>query len=360
MAGSSSLVRVALVIGLWLFGLGKALAENQTLSILTWEEYLSPQVAADFEAQTGIELRMAYFDSDEMRDQILSSQAGQYFDIALMDSQQMNLYAAQRQLAPLDEQQLPNLKHLDPQLHQTCNGSGQLFGVAYSWGTLGVVYRADKVKPQDIDSWQEFLNPPAYLRQHIAGHVDLFDTLIPALINLNYPIHTEDPQHLREAFEVTKLWLNSVLTLEYVITAQQSYANFDDVYAALAYSGDHKILNELVGSEQWHYMLPAEGSLLWTDCFAVLADSNKQQIAMRFLNYLHQPQIAAKNAEFTYTATPNLAALPLTSNTYRQDPQVYLSPSLRQKMQPYQAVGMSAINLRSRILSALEKIHASQ
>lgn len=360
MAELRSLVRVALVIGLCFCGFGKALAENQTLSILSWEEYLSPEVAADFEAQTGIELRMAYFDSDEMRDQILSSQAGQYFDIALMDSQQMNLYAAQNQLAKLDKQLLPNIKHLDPQLHETCNGTGQFVSVAYSWGTLGVVYRTDKVKPQDIDSWQKFLNPPTYLRQHIAGHVDLFDSLIPALINLNYPIHTEDPQHLREAFEVTKLWLNSVLTLEYVITAQQSYPQFDEVYAALAYSGDHKILNELTGSELWRYIIPDEGSLLWTDCFAVLATSNKQQLAMRFLNYLHEPAVAAKNAEFTYTATPNLTALPLTSKAYQQDPQVYLSPALRKKMQPYQPLGISAINLRSRILSALEKIHASQ
>ncbi|MBW8192080.1 spermidine/putrescine ABC transporter substrate-binding protein [Neiella marina] len=361
MTGVSLPIRITLVIVLtWLLSVtATAHGASQTLSILTWEEYISPEVVADFEAQTGIQLRLSFFDSDEMREQILSSQAGQYFDIALMNSQQLNLYADQERLAQLDAAQLPNLQHLDPQLHQTCGGH-DLHGVAYSWGTLGLVYRADKVKPQDIASWAKFLSPPAYLRGHLGGHVDLFDSIIPALISLNYPISTSNPLHLREAFEVTKLWLPNVLSLEYIITAAQSDPSFDEIYVALAYSGDQKVLNELTGNDHWQYLLPSEGSLLWIDCFAVMEDSSNTEQAMRFLNFLHLPENAAKNAEYTYTASPNLAALPLTSKEYRTDPLVYLPPHQRARMQLYAPMSIKAINLRSRILSALEKIHASQ
>ncbi|GGA67586.1 Norspermidine sensor [Neiella marina] len=333
---------------------------EQVLNILTWEEYLSPEVKSAFEQQTGIELRIAYFDSDEMRDQILSSQAGRYIDIALMDSQQMNLYTAQNRLAELNPSLLPNLQHLDPSIHRACNATDQVYGVAYSWGTLGVVYRADLVKPEDIDSWSKFLNPPTYLRGHIAGHVDLFDSLIPALISLNHPINTNKVEHLREAFELSKLWLPNVRTLEYIITAAQSYPEFNQLFAALAYSGDQKILNELSGSEQWRYLLPSDGSLLWTDCFTVISQSQNQAAAVQFLNFIQQPENAALNAEYTHTATPNLAALPLTSEQYRQDPLVHISEPQLKQLQPYAPVTIDAINLRSRILSALEKIHATQ
>ncbi|MBD1390600.1 spermidine/putrescine ABC transporter substrate-binding protein [Neiella sp. HB171785] len=332
----------------------------QVLNILTWEEYLSPEVKASFEQQTGIEVRLAYFDSDEMRDQILSSQAGRYIDIALMDSQQIGLYAKQSRLAALPPQQLPNLKHIDPAIHQACNAGPELFGVAYSWGTLGVVYRADLVKPEDIDTWSKFLDPPTYLRGHIAGHVDLFDSLIPALISLDYPINTNKVTHLREAFELTKLWLPNVRTLEYIITAAQSYPDFNQLFAALAYSGDQKILNDLSGHEHWQYLLPSDGSLLWTDCFAVIAQSENQAAASQFLNFIQQPENAALNAEYTHTATPNMAALPLTSEAYRQDPIVHLPEAQKKRLQPYAPVTIDAINLRSRILSALEKIHATQ
>ncbi|WP_251260194.1 polyamine ABC transporter substrate-binding protein [Echinimonas agarilytica] len=333
---------------------------QESLNILTWEAYMDTDMIERFELEYDVDVKVAYFDSDEIRDQILASQAGRQIDVVLMDSQHLHLYAAGDRLEEISTDEVPNLTFLSSDIQQACSKNDSHYGVAFSWGTLGIVYRPDIVDPETINSWQKFLNPPAELRQHIGGHVDLFDTLIPALISLKYSVSSNDRNELREAFELTKKWLSDVLTLDYVLTFIQSHPRADELYVALAYSGDQHVLSSMVGQPEWNYLIPSEGTLRWIDCFVIGKNSNNKRVAKQFLNFIQRPENAAKNADFTYTATPNMSALPLTTEEYRKSADIFLTPEQMAKTQPYEPATIEAINLRSRILSALEKYHATQ
>ena len=56
----------------------------ETLTLLTWEEYLSEAVIERWQAETGVEIRQIYFDSGDKRDEVLAKPEHQ-IDIALTE-----------------------------------------------------------------------------------------------------------------------------------------------------------------------------------------------------------------------------------------------------------------------------------
>lgn len=59
------------------------------------------------------------------------------------------------------------------------------------------------------------------------------------------------------------------------------------------------------------FMVPPEGSAIWTDGAVVLRDAPHPRAAHEFLNYCLRPDVAARIADATGYGSPNQAALPL-------------------------------------------------
>jgi spermidine/putrescine transport system substrate-binding protein len=52
-------------------------------------------------------------------------------------------------------------------------------------------------------------------------------------------------------------------------------------------------------------VLPEEGTMLWVDAMCVPATSKHADLAHAFIDFLHEPEVAARNAAFVRYATPN-------------------------------------------------------
>ena len=81
------------------------------------------------------------------------------------------------------------------------------------------------------------------------------------------------------------------------------------------------------------YVIPDEGAALWTDYIAIAAASTGVEVAMRFVDYLLEPEVAADNANTLYFATPNQAALDRGLVTHASDVQVYPGPEVMARLQ---------------------------
>lgn len=117
---------------------------QQELVFLTWADYVDPDVVAEFEAEEGVEVRFVYFESDFKRNEILVQTQAQGFDVANVDGGSIGVVGGRGWLMPVNEQAIPNLAHIDPAQRMAYEG-GQRYGVPYTWGTIGIAYRADLV-----------------------------------------------------------------------------------------------------------------------------------------------------------------------------------------------------------------------
>ncbi|NNE82986.1 MAG: hypothetical protein HKN28_03350, partial [Alphaproteobacteria bacterium] len=84
----------------------------QELVVLNWEEYLDPELVAEFEEAFNVKVREVYYENDTERDKLLLQSGGEEYDIALLDGVSIATYQKRGWLAKIDESQTPNLSHV--------------------------------------------------------------------------------------------------------------------------------------------------------------------------------------------------------------------------------------------------------
>lgn len=293
--------------------------QTQKLKILNWAEYLDPDLVKEFEHQFNVKVIENYFETDSDRDAIFVRTDGSGYDLAIIDGSSLKFYRQQGWLAPLKESRLDNLQHIDPRWKNAFVEASD-YAVPYFWGTLGIAYRADLV-PEPITHWRQLLQPPEALRGRITMIGDNRELFVAALAALGYSVNSTRSQELAAAETLLLAQKPYVRGYSYVALTQESELVTGAIAATMAYSGDTLMLQEL--HESIKYALPEEGSILWVDYLAVMASSDKKELAMDFINFLNKPENAARLAQFVYYATPNKAAEKLLPKEFLADPVIY-------------------------------------
>jgi spermidine/putrescine transport system substrate-binding protein len=336
-----------------LLGASTANLKAETLNLLIWEKYISPKILERWTAETGIGVREIFFDNGDDRDRILADPNSDV-DLAILNENVTSLYSRNGKLMEVSDQTVPSAKNSIPRWRERCAG----YALPYFWGTLGIVYRSDKVTVPPT-SWDDLLKPNKELYGHIAMQTGYDDLLTPALIMTGSTVSAENASELKKAFEVLKAQAPAVKTYDYVITSAQNATYGKDIHMALAYSGDQFVLSDTT-SLPWKYVLPKEGSVLWVDCLAANANSKRRDSAMRFLNFINQPDVAAENSIYLSLPTTNAAAIPLLPEKMRNDPQIFPPEDVVEASQFYLEYPAAVVQLRKRIVSTVTGIHDAQ
>ena len=325
-----------------------------TLTILTWEAYFADEVIAQWEASTGAQIKQIHFDSDEVRNAILYTAEISQIDLVTIDPINAAIFSEYQTFLPLNEHNTPpNLRHANALWTQRCGPNT----TPYLWGTLGLAYRKDKLAKAP-NSWRELLFPAPELKGHIGLLANYGDTLAPSLLIRNESASTNSEPVLREVFSELKELIPSVLSFDYPITYIHNNPMDEELHLALAYSGDDKELNNLSGSENWAYVVPKEGSMMWGECLGVLNKAPQSELALNFINFLNIPEIAARNSEALGIATTNDAGYALQSSAFR-DEHAMLPSS--EKLHRYTGeYSKEGVLLRNRIITTLVELHESQ
>ena len=306
-------------------------SNQRVLHILTWSDYLDPGLAAGFEQTYQAKLKFTYFETDEHRDQILTQQGIEGFDLALIDAIRLPLYQKRGWLSSIDPQLVPNLEYLDPRCLSDFSATKE-YAVPYFWGTQGIVYRGDLVE-QPIQSWMQLFKPQEQLRGKIVMIDDSREVMGMAAIALGKSMTSEDIRDWEAAAQLVYAQKPYVYSYGYIAIDEHSGLVSGDVLAAQIFNGE--ALNLQQHNKDIVYVHPVEGSSYWVDYWVLLKHAPHRKLAHRFLNYLNVPANAATNAKSVYFATCNKAAERLLPQDILQDPIIYPPPAVMKRLQPY-------------------------
>ncbi len=306
-------------------------APTAELRILTWSEYMDPAIVKEFEARYNARVHFSYFESDETRTDILLETEGVGYDMVMVNGISLASYHKRGWLAPLDETQIPNLKYIDARWK---NAFAEAAGLAapFFWGTMGIGYRSDLVD-QPLTSWMDLLRPQEKLRGRIVMINSSRDLVGIAMQALGHSVNSTDPQQLAEAEALLLEQKPHVKSYSYVSLSKESALVSGEVVAAMMYSGDALMVQEF--HEDIIYVVPEEGSNLWVDYWTVLQSSEQKSLAMQFINFINEPEIAARMAEYVYYATPNLAAEKLLPEDFLSNQSIYPGKEVMQRTEVY-------------------------
>lgn len=332
------------VTGLVMAASVTASAEEKTLHIYNWSDYIAPNTVPDFQKETGINVVYDVFDSNEVLEgKLMAGSTG--FDLVVPSASFLERQLAAGVFQPLDKSKLPNYKNLDPDLLKMVaqHDPGNKYAIPYLWATTGIGYNVEKVKAAlgkdaPVDSWDLVLKPENLEKLKSCG-VSFLDA--PAEIYatvLNY-LHL-DPNSTKASDytgAANDLLLKLRPNIRYFHSSQyiNDLAN-GDICVAIGWAGDvmqaSNRAKEAKNGVNVAYSIPKEGALAFFDVFAIPADAKNLDEAYQFLNYLMEPKVIAQVSNTVYYASGNLAATPLVNADVRNNPGIYPPADVRAKL----------------------------
>src|SRR5271154_125745 len=321
---------------------GAAPDTGKVLNLYIWSDYLAPNTLSDFEKQTGIKVHVAYFDTNEtLETKLLAGSSG--YDVVVPTASYFERQIKAGVYLPLDKSKLPNLKNMDPQLMSkvALHDPGNAYGIIYLWGTNGIGYNEKMVRElmpdAPLDSWRMVFDPAVASKVAKCG-ISVLDS--PAeMMRAVYSYLGKDPNSQSAAdlalAEATLMkirpFIRNINSSEYI----EALAN-GDLCLAVGYNGDvmqaRDRAREANKGIDVKYSVPKEGTILWFDMLAIPKDAPDPDSAYAYMNYIMTPQVIADISNFKRYANANLAAQPLVQASVKDDPGIYPSPELRQKL----------------------------
>ena len=332
------------VAGLVMAASVTASADEKTLHIYNWSDYIAPNTVPDFQKETGIKVVYDVFDSNEVLEgKLMAGSTG--FDLVVPSASFLERQLAAGVFQPLDKSKLPNYKHMDPELLKMVaqHDPGNKYAIPYLWATTGIGYNVDKVKAvlgkdAPVDSWDLVLKPENLEKLKSCG-VSFLDA--PAEIYatvLNY-LHL-DPNSTKASDytgAANDLLLKLRPNIRYFHSSQyiNDLAN-GDICVAIGWAGDvmqaGNRAKEAKNGVNVAYSIPKEGALAFFDVFAIPADAKNLDEAYQFLNYLMEPKVIAQISNTVYYASGNKVATPLVNEDVRNNPGIYPPADVQAKL----------------------------
>jgi spermidine/putrescine transport system substrate-binding protein len=294
-----------------------------TLNIYTWADYIKPDLVGRFEKEFDCRVVIDTFDSNEsMYAKIKAGATG--YDILTPTSYMVSLMNSQNMLQPLDHRLLPNLIHIDPEYLKTVLDKTMDHSVPYMIVYTGIAYLKSRVAGF-IPSWSMFD------RQDLKGRItmlnDMRETIGAALKFLGYSLNSTEENELREAKDVVLRWKKNIAKFE-----NEQYKTgvaSGEFLLVQAYSGD--ILQVQKENPDVQFAIPEEGTTISVDDLVIPRAAKDVRLAHAFINFLHDPHVAAENITFLYYLSPNKDSYPLLTPELRSNPALFISPQTRAK-----------------------------
>ncbi len=279
-----------------LAGCGRA---RPRLNVFNWSNYVAPETIADFEAETGVRVRYATYESnEEMLARVMSGNSG--WDVVFPSNYFIAPMREMGLLAPVRHGLLKNLDRLEARFHAPPWDERLDWCVPYMWGASGIVYQRT-VTPAPA-AWSDLWS------EHLRGRITMLDD--PAevfgacLKKLGLSVNSTDAGQLRRAQR--EALAQKPLLRAYLNAEVRDHLVAGDVAAAQLWATTAQQAIDAAPALAFAY--PAEGFALYADNMAILRESRRQQLAHRFIDYLLRPKVAARIVETTRTATANAAA----------------------------------------------------
>lgn len=335
------------------------------LNVYNWSDYIGETTVEDFQKATGITVRYDVYDSNEtLEAKLMAGNTG--YDLVVPSGSYLGRQIQAGIYQKLDKSKLPNYKNLDPQILEALAAfdPGNEYGVPYFWGTVGIGYNVDKVKERlgdaaPVDSLDLIFKPENAAKLQDCGIAmldapsDMFQTVLKYI--------GKDPHTTAEAdyAEVTKTFLAIRPFVKYFHSSQyiNDLAN-GELCAVVGWSGDVFIAaaraEEAGTNIKIDYRIPTSGSLLWVDSLAVPKDAKNVDNALKFIDYLMDPQVAANGVNYVSYASPNTAALEMVDPAIKDNPSIYPTEEVKKNLFPDMQVGPELERLRTRTWTAIK------
>lgn len=293
-------------------------SSKTVLNVFTWGGLIPSSLIRKFESETGIDVQVSTYDSNEAL--FAKLKVTHEYDVIMPSTYFIQKLTKLNLLETIDQQQLPNIQHLKQRFKTEEFKATNTYGAPFSWYTTGIFYN-QKYYKNPIDHWH-LLWQPIYQNKLLLLD-DPRELFSAALIKLGYSPNDGSPKALADAY-------NCLLSLQanirlMITNAIRGLIIDEDFKVGMIWNSD--MLKVQQENNNIKFVLPSEGYPMSVDCLSILKDAKHKKAAYQFINFLFDPQNSAKVMEIEGVSTTNADAAKFLPDNLRLNP--ILNPSDR-------------------------------
>lgn len=263
------------------------------LILYNWVEYMPQSVLDSFAKEQGITVKYVTYESQE--EAFDNMRAGNVYDLVVLKPEFIPELAEQNQLKAIDYRQVQNFKYVSANFRDLAFDPGNKYTIPFHWGTTGILFRTDLVD-RPITRWSDLWDPT------FAGKVGVWpipDSLIPITLKmLGHSANSEDSSEMEEVRQSLLQLKPNSFTISNTNASVVPLLEAGELEIAFGWAYDAMLAQE--STLPIEYIIPQEGTILWTDFFCIPANAANPRGAELFLNFILKPEIAAQIVNESY------------------------------------------------------------
>ncbi len=275
-----------------------------TLHYYNWADYVNPKTYGLYTKATKVKVKRDFYPSNEALLAKLKAGARGY-DLIVPTGYMVQILASEELLQPIRWSKLPNVRrNLSTRFKSLPYDPKNRWSVAKDWGTTGFMYRKDLVKERPT-TWKQFFE---LTKTKYSGKVVVLDSsaeVIGAALKMyGYSYNTDSRSELNKARDFllgVKEHIHSIDSSTY----KQKLVSGKAVMA-IGWNGDGAFVASKKPAE---YIVPAEGTEYWVDCYSIPVGAKNLDAAHAWINFVYQARINALETAYTYYGSPLKTAL---------------------------------------------------
>jgi len=304
---------------------------GKDLFMYNWSDYVAKDNIAAFQAAFGVDnfTYDTFASNDELLTKLQGGATGQW-DVSAPTAEFVPAMRDQNFIQKLDLTRIPNAKYIDPAFKGLWWDPTNEWQLPKDWGTTGIAVRTKIVK-EPVTTWKEFLDiAPKY-----SGRIVIVDSpgdvFVAPLKARGHSLNSTDPAELEQARQDLLALAPHVLALD-----SDQYAKkleTEEAVLGLVWTGNVLPLRDKPKTADIVYNIPTDGTLFWLDTWVILAGAPHLDAAYAFLNFIHDPEVQAKETDFNNYATPNDEAKKYVDPKILNDPAIFVPDDVVAKLE---------------------------
>lgn len=282
-----------------LTGCGGGADDGKTLYVYCFGDYFDPELVYEFEEETGYKVVVDLFDTNEEMYPVIKNNSADYDAICASDYMIERLMA-ENLLAEIDYANVPNQSNIADNIKPFMEAfdPGMKHSVPHTWGTYGIMYNKKMIK-EAVDSW-DVLWDEQYADKMVMPN-SLRECYMIAAKKLGYSINTTVETEVKDMTDL----LMKQKPLVYSFANDSARELMIGESAAMAVITSGEVIYSKEYNEDLEFVIPKEGTEVWTDCWAIPATAKNKAAAEAWINFMLDGDVAETNFEYLTYAIPN-------------------------------------------------------
>ncbi|PZU95849.1 MAG: ABC transporter substrate-binding protein [Pseudanabaena sp.] len=281
--------------------------DKGTLYIYGWATYVdNTEVFEGFTKETGIKVVGDAYDSNEVMLAKLEASGGRSgYSVIYPSDYMVTQMRYLKLLQPLNKKLLPNLKNISNEFLNLPHDPNAVFSVPVSLGTTGIAYNVKAIESiigEEPTDWNYLWDHKDQLRITLVN--DPREVMGMALHISGGSYNSTEPEKIEQAFLKLRELMPAIAN--FTTDAWRDPLASGDLMMCMAFSGDAISLARQ--DPNIKYFLPNSGTSIWTDTVAIPRGASNIEGAHAWINYIMQPEIAAKISDANSFGTTNKLA----------------------------------------------------